>query len=274
LLAEGGKSPLKELATKDLAKPETPEAQVEVGDGWWQLAQAEKVSWKKLNILGHARSWYDLAQPNVTGLVKVKLSKRLVELDNQVPGSGINLMALIDPKRDAVHGTWTMEDGMLVDQGNESLVLQIPYQPPDEYDLRVGVKRLSSTDSVMIGLVIGNAQVTFLADAYPGEGGRLVGFEQVDGKFLTGQPNAMKGKQLINGDKPTIFEISVRRTSIKVNVDGKKLLAYEGPMAKLSNRPDSKTPDDKALYIGGWSSRLGFTEIRVTPLSGPGKKTK
>src|SRR6185436_5430207 len=43
LLAEAGKAPLKDLAAKDLSNPEAPETQVEVGDGWWQLAQAERI---------------------------------------------------------------------------------------------------------------------------------------------------------------------------------------------------------------------------------------
>src|SRR6185436_17336 len=104
------------------------------------MAQAEKISWKKLNLQARARYWYDQAQPSVTGLVKIRLDKRLAEMESASPGGGLNLLALIDPKRDAVHGDWTMENGILVvNQAPNTLSLQIPYQPPEEYDLHVRI---------------------------------------------------------------------------------------------------------------------------------------
>ncbi|HLY73083.1 MAG TPA: hypothetical protein VKU80_03105 [Planctomycetota bacterium] len=272
LLSENGKPPLKELAAKDLAEPETPEARVEVGDGWWLQAQTEKISWKKLNLLGRARRWYDLALPAAGGLVKVKLDKRLIELEGLVPGP-VNLMRLIDPKRDAVTGEWSMDAGVLSNKGDNGVVLQIPYQPPEEYDLHVVVRRLGSTDSVWTGLVIGNTQVAFVCDGYPASNW-VTGFEQVDGKFIDQQPGSLKGQRYIDGGKDATFDFAVRKTSITVQVDGKRLLAYEGPISRLSNRPDVKTPDKKALYLGSWGGKNGYVEVKLTPLSGPGKKTK
>ncbi|MBV8878425.1 MAG: hypothetical protein JO332_00540, partial [Planctomycetaceae bacterium] len=92
LLSESGKPPLKDLAAKDLANPETTEGQVEVGDGWWLQAQAEKIPWKKQNLLGRVRHWYEMAQPNATALVKVRVNKRLAEMESAAPGGGLNLL--------------------------------------------------------------------------------------------------------------------------------------------------------------------------------------
>jgi hypothetical protein len=274
ILSDGGKSPLKELAGKDLANPSGVDAQAEVGDGWWTQAQAEKIPWKKQNILSRARHWYEQALPASTGLVKIRLTKRMAELENVAPGGGINLMALIDPKRDAVKGEWTLEEGFLINKGDEGVCLQIPFQPPDEYDLRLTLKRFGSVDSFWIGLVAGNTQVTLLIDGYPANAVYMSGFEQIDGRFLTGQPGAIKGPMSVLPDKIAVVEVSVRKSSIVVTVDGKKLVGYEGQFGKLGNRPDAKTPDGKALYVGGWGGKSGFGEIRITPLSGPGKKTK
>jgi hypothetical protein len=273
LLADGGKSPWKELAAKDLANPEMPEAQVEVGDGWWQQAQAEKMAWKKLSLMGRARHWYERAEPAATGLLKIRLEKRLAEAEGQVPG-GVNVLRLVDPKRDAVHGEWAMVDGVLTDEGQQSLSLQIPYEPPDEYDFHVVVKRMGGGDSVVLGVPVNGKQVSVLIDGYPDAGMYLQGFEPIDGKYLNAQPGALKMKQLIPPDKPVAIDVAVRKASITVSVDGKKIMSYEGAMSRLSGRDDSKTPDEKALYVGGWNGKKGFTEIRVMPLSGPGKKIR
>jgi hypothetical protein len=272
LLSEGGKSPLRELASKDLANPGTPEGRVEVGDGWWQQAQTEKISWKKLNLLARARRWYDLAEPEAAGLVRVKLSKRLVDLEGLVPGP-VNLMRLIDPKRDAVTGEWSLDAGLLSNKGDNGVVLQIPYEPPEEYDLHVVVRRLGSTDSIWTGLVVGNTQVAFVCDGYPASNW-LTGFEHIDGKFIDQQPGALKGQKYIPDGKDAIFDFSVRKASITVQLEGKKLMAYEGPISRLSNRMDVKTTDRKALYLGSWGGKNGFVEVKLTPLSGPGKKTR
>jgi len=275
LLAESGKPPLKELAAKDLANPDTTDGQVEVGDGWWQLAQAEKMAWKKLNIVGRARRWYEMAQPHVTALVKVRVNKRLAEIESTAPGGGMNLLQMIDPKRDAVRGEWTLEDGVLVDRGEQTLALQIPYQPPEEYDLFVAVKRLGGTDSVGIGVVVGGSQAVVCIDGYPTNGMVLTGFELLDGKILRDQATpAYRGKQLIEGDKPTPIVVQVRKSSVTLFVGGKRIASLEGAAGKLSNRTDSGTPDPKALFIGGWNGKMGFTDIRIMPLSGPGKKTR
>lgn len=274
ILSESGKTPLNEMAGKDLANPPGVEAQAELGDYWYSIAQAEKVAWKKQNILSRARYWYEQALPASTGLVKVRLTKRMGDLENAAPGGGIHLLPLIDPKKDAVHGEWSVVDGVLTDKGSESLSLQIPYEPPDEYDFHVAVKRQGAGDSCALGIVVNNSQVTVLIDGYPDGALSLTGFETVDGKYLNAQPNALKVKPFIGSDKPASIDVAVRKTSITVAVDGAKILTYSGPMSKLSGRADSKTPNEKTLYVGGWNGKMLFSEIRVTPLSGPGKKLR
>jgi WD40 repeat protein len=75
---------IRELARKDLAQPRDANVQVEVADGWWELAQREtgKV---KTNLLTRARYWYEEAESTADGIAKTKVEERLKELDKLMP---------------------------------------------------------------------------------------------------------------------------------------------------------------------------------------------
>lgn len=76
MLALGSDAKLKDLASKDLAEPSAAADQVEIGDGWWELAENEnRIS--KAELQKRAGYWYQIALPNLTGLTKVRVEKRL-----------------------------------------------------------------------------------------------------------------------------------------------------------------------------------------------------
>jgi formylglycine-generating enzyme required for sulfatase activity len=80
MLALGSDPALKDPAVKELAGADSPDAQVALGDGWWDLAQTKDGRERKSYLL-RAAHWYQKAQPTVTSaLVKVKVQKRLEEI--------------------------------------------------------------------------------------------------------------------------------------------------------------------------------------------------
>ncbi len=79
MLALGTDARLKALAIKELEGTTSTGEEVALGDGWWELAQGEKGDARKSMML-RAGSWYQAAQAEVSGLVKVKLDRRLEEI--------------------------------------------------------------------------------------------------------------------------------------------------------------------------------------------------
>jgi serine/threonine protein kinase len=75
-LAAGSDQAIRNLAAKDLAKPDDVDQQVAVGDGWWELAQGES-GVIQANLYRRAAYWYEKAALTATGLLKTKLDKRL-----------------------------------------------------------------------------------------------------------------------------------------------------------------------------------------------------
>jgi formylglycine-generating enzyme required for sulfatase activity len=80
MLALGSDPALKDPAVKELAGADSPEAQIALGDAWWDLAQTREGR-ERDSFLLRAGHWYKMAQPKVTsGLGKVKLDQRLEEI--------------------------------------------------------------------------------------------------------------------------------------------------------------------------------------------------
>ena len=79
LLALGGDVRLKQLAEKEKQDPTDNTGRLDLGDGWWELAQ-ENATAEKTALLARAAHWYRLALPKLVGLSQVKAQKRLAEI--------------------------------------------------------------------------------------------------------------------------------------------------------------------------------------------------
>lgn len=92
LLAKGSNAELKEQAKKDLGNPKEPAEQVELADGWWDLAKKQDNLTKK-NMQQRAAFWYTKALDRLTGLTRTKALKRIEQAgpDTQIDVTGIAL---------------------------------------------------------------------------------------------------------------------------------------------------------------------------------------
>jgi hypothetical protein len=78
-LALGSDGALKEVAIKDLREANSAEGQAAIGDAWWTLAETNQGSEQDMLRL-RAGFWYRQAEPNLTGLIALKVKQRLEEL--------------------------------------------------------------------------------------------------------------------------------------------------------------------------------------------------
>ena len=79
-LAKGHDAKLKALAQKELAKPVVPADQLALADGWWEAADRERAVAQAV-VRQRAAKWYRRARPKLSGLVVVKVEKRLSQAD-------------------------------------------------------------------------------------------------------------------------------------------------------------------------------------------------
>lgn len=84
LLARGPEGGLRALAQKDIDQPTDAGEQLQVGDGWSELADAEASS-AKHQLSARAYHWYKSALPRLSGLSQARADKRVKQLLEQNP---------------------------------------------------------------------------------------------------------------------------------------------------------------------------------------------
>lgn len=270
VLAKGPDGPYRTIATRELAMPEGAVEQVSLGDFWWDLADKETGA-ARAAARSRSLSWYGRALPGLEGLVRVRTEKRLT--DAEVAQSGfIDLLKLIDPAKDSVATTWTLSNGVLSPGMNFRSRLQVPYQPPEEYDLTMVFTTTGDGNPMFIGLVAGGAQCHVFIDAW-----NKTGIDNIDKKGTplsqgTNFLNYGKGETTYGKDNTVV--VAVRKKGITLTVNGKNAFTWEGPLSRLSPNPDWAVPNPQALYLGAWDRPLAIRKYALTPVSGQGRRLR
>ena len=271
-LANSAKAPLKGAVDKDLAMPLEAEKQLEVADAWWDLALKEKSPWRKARIVARAQAWFEKASASATGLTKIKVDKRLAEIEESQPGA-VNLLRMIDLKQEPF-GEWAFDGGALVSPADAYTRTLVPYSPPEEFDLTAVVERKEGTDAILFGMIRGTTPYAVWVEGFSNLGGRS-GLEMVDGTLFDKNTASVQGPLLTQGKAGTIV-ISVRKATITATVDGKGFVNFQGNFSRMNglNVAFWKVANWKGMYIGTCGSRYRITKLQLSPVSGQGKKLR
>jgi hypothetical protein len=174
----------------------------------------------------------------------------------------INLMALIDPRKDARAGIWVFEGNDLLTSAAPWGRLEIPLVPPEEYDLRVVLTRRRGTDSFNVGLSNGQHQFMVVVD---GNGGTEAGLDLIEGKGFGSNLTTYKGNLLPAAMKRALT-YSVRRGHLAVSVDNTAVIEWRGEIESLSIHPGWAVSDKRSLFIGTYETEFRIEELILKPL--------
>jgi hypothetical protein len=267
----GAKPPLKTAAEKEALKPQDAATQVDLADLWWDVAQKEKSAWRRERILARARYWIDLAVPNASGLAKLRAQKRLDDLESLQPGF-VNLLKMVDPSRDALAGTWKLDDGKLVSPLGKFVRLEFPYQPPAEYDFRVVFSRASGSNNVSQILSRQGKGFLWIMELAQSR----AGFGLCRGLWITeaANPSMTELAASQNDAGPHTSVLEVRKDRIRCFFNGKLVRDWKTDYSELSMNPDWKLRSEQLLGVACWESATEFQRIDLVEISGKGKKLR
>lgn len=292
-LARGSDASLKKLAEQDLAAPTDASLQVAVGDGWWARAEKERDATRKANLAGRAHHWYSRAMPNLRSIARIKLELRLAEAAKLSAGASsrrrapVDLIPWIDVRLDAVAdgGRWSWRGKTLISDtagGIRYAKIRIPCQPPDEYDLKLVVKRTEAEEAgFYIGLLTRERRFTAMLDYTDDATTSSVGrFEGESGEDLAdlhrGEKVIHRDRTLLPPGKPTAVLVSVRRNRLTVKVEGATIIDWKNPTyatAEVSSRLE--VPDKRCLFLAARDRTIfEISEIKLTPISGTPRRLR
>lgn len=177
----------------------------------------------------------------------------------------INLLRYVDPAKDAVSGTWSLNNGELTSSGNENR-LEFPYHPPDEYDFEISFTIQKANTS--LGQILSKAGIQFCWKC-AGWKNTVAGFEMIDGKSCLSNPSTAKST-LAPAVKHTSL-VQVRRESIKGYIDGQLVSQYHTTYGDMSLDASYKIPGKDCLGLATWYGPVIFHSVRILEVTGKGK---
>jgi serine/threonine protein kinase len=180
----------------------------------------------------------------------------------------VNLLALVDAKRDAIKGAWEMRAQELVlkrTQGPQLLAFH--HTPPEEYDfeieftLKEGIREASQffpLNDRAIQWKMGNG----------GSNPTLFGFgPELDAVKIDAprrQEAVVTRPRLLSGQRYRSL-IEVRKGSLRALIDGREVLKWSGDFKRLSGAADYVMPDSNHLGVGSWGGGIVFHKAEVRP---------
>ncbi|HVR84383.1 MAG TPA: protein kinase, partial [Planctomycetota bacterium] len=196
------------------------------------------------------------------------------DLRGEPPGAeawahAVDLLALIDPSRDNVSGTWIRQEEHLVSDRQPRSRIEIPYHPPDEYDLRVVFTRTAGTGPVSV--LLARSGRNFQWTMGTGLGGLVFAFETVRGALAGINPTTSRESQGLGTGASHTTIVQVRRDSIRAFFDGRLLSQWKTGGADLGLLLPHRLRDPRLLGLLTQASSVSFERVDLLAVSGAGE---
>jgi predicted Ser/Thr protein kinase len=180
-------------------------------------------------------------------------------------GGWTNLLAQVDPQRDAVSGSWTLRDGQLESDGAERAKIRIPGRLPGQYDYRVTFSRIRGISDV--NLILSREGRSF-AWCMAGMANTKSGFGSIRGIWAPEEGNPSR---VDFGLEPgTVYEarVEVRNWGLRAFLNGKQVCEWATDYADLSIQAPWRLNDENVLGLGTFNSPTRFHKVEMREASG------
>lgn len=179
----------------------------------------------------------------------------------------VDLLRLVDVNRDAVAGTWTLEDGVLYSDTTPAARISFEYRPPMEYDYTVVFSLSSSLGNIAQLVSHGDVAFAWSTNAGTGQYCRL---EDINGHSVIGNPTLTP----YPFQAGTVYTSTVRVRNDRVTclINDEVLVDYATDYSDLSRNVKWAMPDQLNIGLGCYSSAYGpdvFYSAAITPVPEP-----
>lgn len=187
------------------------------------------------------------------------------------PAGAINLLGLVDVKRDAVAGDWTMMGKELVLAKGIYGALEFQTAVPEEYDFEMEFTPQTDGNNVNQYISAGGHSFAWKLNAHA-RTPPLYGFELLDGKFAKDTTEARTEiSQALQVGTRYRSTIEVRKASLRALLDGKELVKWSGDFSRFSMENGTKLRDPKHIGVGAYKRGVIFHKAEVRPPAAVGE---
>ena len=184
-------------------------------------------------------------------------------------GTHINLMPLIDTDKDLVSGEWRLDLTSLKSDGSFPARINIPYDPPEEYDFHIEFTRENGNGDVAQIMSHGGGQFLWAMGAY---GNTCDFFANIDRSYIEYNPTRVKSKVGLTNAQKHRSIVKVRKNSVSSYLDG-TLVAYRETDFSDFSMPAVWHLEPGTLGVGSWGSITRFNVLELIEVTGHGKST-
>ncbi len=180
----------------------------------------------------------------------------------------INLNSSVRPPMDVVTGEWR-EDRARISCGSKAFTkLQLPYEPPEEYDVLLSFARKEGCGDVNLLLSHGGRGFLWAMGAV---GNTVFGFGTINGKWADENPTTRIEKSCLDNGQVYTVVVQVRRNGVWAYVDGKLKSSWKTDYSDLTTDENWGLPDATRIGLGTYESPTDFLRISVLEITGKGK---
>lgn len=287
-LAKGSDPLLQKLAAQDLDPRLAADGPglVKLADAWWELAE-NMPGRAGRNVRKHAQERYQTASGVISGLTLKRINERIAQTNleasntsaiagtaNSPPAYGagkeVDLLALVEVEKDVPErgGKWLLREGKLCSDSTAQARVELPYIPPEEYDLQVTFSREVGDGPVVVLLTGMDKAFGLSLDAR----GHVARFEAVNHKLKKDNPTSVPCT-LGNGQK-YVVTVQVRKDKVTALLDGKPLCRFAGEAEELSRASGWKLGHAHTLGLGAQHSEVRFGPVKLVELGAGGEGGK
>ena len=196
------------------------------------------------------------------------ISTQTLPADDPAWSHAVNLMPLIDPARDAVKGIWKLQEGKLMLESSSYARIQIPYEPPAEYDFRIILRRVAGMTGVaQFFSHTGRAAMWLMG----GRSNTAFGFQMVDGIGVPHNRTSILKKNCLETGRDYTSILQVRNDGVKAFLDGKLISEWTTDFSDAGLERVWNLPDERFLALGCSMSSFEFYKIDLLEITGKGR---
>lgn len=204
------------------------------------------------------------AEPSATASIRPALVRKAWK-------APVDLLAMVEPKRDTVGGHWQREEGALVGSlgGKQRLArLEFAYEPPAEYDMRV---EFTPQEVAGGGLHLTAFSRDFAWNHFMGAKGRACGFELVSDRPLVQNVTCVMLAPMEKGRRYSAL-VEVRRNGVRGFIDDQFVTERKTDFRDMDEPPYWKLHAEGRLGLG-CAGRTLFHTVELREVSGRGRST-